>query len=114
MSEEEVHYEDEATDAWTQQRQLDGTAFMYQPITCLAEGKIFIDELIGKDMSFHLEDDPADIIKGGTDDTLFTEQQAEAIEKRVTELYAIEWGEYDCPIGYMMAEERRRNPEKYS
>lgn len=79
-----------------------------KPILNLSQGKAWIEGLCAAGKSFHLEDDPAHIT--GVDDStpFFTPAQAAVIRDRVAELYALDWGELECPIGYLLDVEERR------
>lgn len=75
-------------------------------ITTLAQGKAFIEELYREDALFHFEDDAAEIgnqVDGQWVDK-FTAEQAEKLNKRVEELYELDWSEagHECPIGYAL------------
>jgi hypothetical protein len=79
------------------------------PITDLASGKAWLDALIGADLSFHLEDSPEEIVIGLSGERLFHKADHQLIRERVASLYGFkDWGVYDCPIGYMLAEEAAR------
>lgn len=73
------------------------------PITSVEEGKSFLDALVAEGKMFHLEDDFRDIPSG--QGNLFTEEECASLDMRIPELYALEWAEYDCPIGYVLAKE---------
>jgi len=42
------------------------------------------------------------VIDYATGERAFTDEEAEQLVKRVDEMYALEWGEYECPIGYLL------------
>jgi len=74
-------------------------------ITNLAEGKAYIKWLCESGNSYHLEDDAADIgnfIEAGIFVPTFNPDDAAEYNARAEELYGLDWGEHDCPIGYML------------
>ena len=93
------------------------TDLMRQPITDLDGGKAFCDELIAHDMVFHFEDDPATIISWRPDrfrisKRLFTNAEAAIMRDRVRELYALTWGDHECPIGYVLDQTDAGHPQR--
>lgn len=78
------------------------TELMRQPIADLDGGKAFCNDLIANDMVFHFEDSPETIVKGLSGKRLFSNAEAKVMRERVAELYALEWGAHDCPIGYVL------------
>jgi hypothetical protein len=70
----------------------------------IEDGKAFIEALHGADMMFHFEDSPETIIKGRSDEPLFTRTEAKQVRDRVAELYAMDWATvgHECPIGYAL------------
>jgi len=66
------------------------------------DGEAFLRSLVQSDMSFHLEDNPRDVINGHTGEPLFTEQEAILVDARVNELYQLDWSDCECPIGFML------------
>lgn len=78
------------------------TELMRQPIVDLDAAKAFCDDLIAHDLVFHFEDSPDTIIKGAGGERLFSDAEAEVIAVRVAELYKQNWGEHECPIGYVL------------
>src|SRR5690606_29339030 len=72
------------------------------PITDLASGKAWLEALSAADLTFHLEDDPADIVSGLTGERTFRDEDVPLLRRRVAELYRLDWGIYDCPIGYTL------------
>lgn len=72
------------------------------PVTSLDEGKAWIAELTRLDLMFHFEDSPDTIIRGATGAPLFTDPEAAIVAARVAELYELDWGMHECPIGYAL------------
>ena len=76
------------------------------------EAKQYVDWLITTDKFFHLEDDPATIFETlhydngviTTGNRTFTDREATLVSERVNEMYALQWGAYECPIGYYLAQ----------
>lgn len=56
-------------------------------IASLDEAKGFLTLLHSAGKLFHLEESPETIIKGGTEDRLFTDEEAELLEQRVDEVF---------------------------
>lgn len=85
------------------------------PITTLAQGKAFIEELHAQEALFHFEDSPYEVGKGSASEWehLFTHDEAEEISRRVDELYALDWSEagHECPIGYALEVMKRAETE---
>ena len=75
--------------------------FLEKPITSFEDAKIFIDNLQNNDVLFHFDDDPYDIIAVDGERT-FSDEEAKLIDLRVPELFAQEWGEFECPHGYAL------------
>jgi DNA-binding IclR family transcriptional regulator len=72
------------------------------PIYDLASGKAWLDALNDAGLMFHLEDDPADMIEIETNEPTFFEDDLELLRERVGDLYDLDWGDLDCPIGYCL------------
>ncbi len=66
------------------------------------QAKSYINALVQHGKDFHFDDDPREVIDYGTGERAFTDKEAEAVSKRVGELYQMQWGEYECPIGYLL------------
>lgn len=76
-----------------------------KPIATIEDGKAYIDWLCESGNSYHLEDDAAEIgrfIEAGVFVPSFTLEDAAEYNARAEELYQLDWGEHDCPIGYML------------
>lgn len=72
-------------------------------LTSITLAKDYITKLVAEGMDFHFEDDPHEVITYGTGgERCFTDQEADEIEKRVEEMYALDWGKYECPIGFLL------------
>lgn len=72
------------------------------PIRDLEQGKAWLKAMKDNHLTFHLEDDPASIVSIPSGERLFTDEQAADLRLRVDELYGMDWGQYDCPIGYIL------------
>lgn len=57
------------------------------PIKTKNEAIQFITDLHKNDLTFHFDDDPADIIRVKTGEPLFTETECELMRARVNELF---------------------------
>ena len=66
------------------------------------QAKGFIVALVANGRDYHFDDDPKEVIDYATGERAFTDEEAEQLVKRVDEMYALEWGEYECPIGYLL------------
>lgn len=76
------------------------------PITDLASAKAWVETLYREEMSFHFEDDPADIISyaPGDDGTpLFDPEDIPVVAAALEAAYELEWGAFSCPIGFLLA-----------
>lgn len=73
-------------------------------ITNIDEAKAFIQALHEGGMMFHFEDSPETIgnMVDGQWVRLFTDEEADDMAERVEELYALEWPEHGCPIGFAL------------
>lgn len=76
--------------------------FLHQPIIDRADAEKFIYVLTLKNMMFHFEDDPDDIVVGHSGDPLFLESEFDAVRARVREMYALDWAICECPIGFSL------------
>lgn len=72
-------------------------------ITTVDQGKEYIRHLVDKGLSYHLEDDPTDIVWGNAVKRPMP-QQLRDMRDRADELYHLGdvWEAHGCPIGYMM------------
>ena len=75
-------------------------------ILTINHGKRFIEALNAADLMFHFEDDPADVgnrVDGQWVRT-FSDEEAKHLNKRLTELYNLNWKAvgHECPIGYAL------------
>lgn len=75
--------------------------FLNEEITNIEEAKAFIKTLGDRDLLFHFDDDPYDIIDGDGNRT-FSDEDAKLVDKRVSELFAQKWGEFEDPHGYAL------------
>lgn len=73
--------------------------------------KAWIEGLVTAGLDFHFDDSPETVIWYGTPtegDTrvpgapVFSAEECVIIRDRLARLYEFDWGEYDCPIGYML------------
>jgi len=71
-------------------------------IETIEQAKAFIAGLVDQDKDYHFDDDPKEVIDYATGDRAFTDEEAEQLVKRIEEMCALEWGEYECPIGYLL------------
>lgn len=71
-------------------------------IETIDQAKGFIAGLMEQDRDYHFDDDPKEVIDYSTGERAFTDKEAEQLVKRIDEMYALEWGEYECPIGYLL------------
>ncbi len=76
--------------------------FLAQPIKDRADAELFIATLVDREMLFHFEDSPDDIIMGATGELLFAESEWEDVRARVREMYALDWTICECPIGFAL------------
>lgn len=77
--------------------------FLSTPIRTLEDGKRWLETLARSGRMFHLEDDPADIVRwrDGALLPVFSPDEWPDVRQRVAELYALDWGS-TCPIGYFL------------
>lgn len=81
----------------------DRNELLRRPIKSLDDAKRWIEDLSGLELSFHFEDDPADIVIGLSGVGLFSDEEAMHVKRRVSELYDLTWPEeFQCPIGYLL------------
>lgn len=74
-----------------------------KPIETLDDAKAWIDELVRRRLDFHFDDSPETIEIGLSGFRLWHDDDCAMISDQRDALYCFEWGEYDCPIGYMLA-----------
>lgn len=72
------------------------------PINCIADAERYIRALAHGDKSFHFEDDPATIVDTKSGEPIFTATEAADVSSRVAEMYRLEWGKRECPIGFLL------------
>lgn len=75
--------------------------FLKEEITNTEEAKAFINTLDERGLLFHFDDDPYDII-GMDGSRTFSDEEAKLVDKRVPELFAQKWGEFEDPHGYAL------------
>lgn len=82
--------------------------YLSMSITDLQTGKQYIAGLVDYGTTFHLEDNPAEIICSHNGELLFTKAEVPIVRERVKQLYALKWSKRDggCPIGFMMKIEK--------
>ena len=78
------------------------TEFLNTPLTTEGQARSWIDELITQDKMFHFDDDPKTVIDVKTSERTFSDEEADSLSQRVSELYNFEWEKYECPIGYAL------------
>ena len=71
-------------------------------IETIEQAKGFIAGLMEQDRDYHFDDDPKEVIDYATGERVFTDEEAEQLVKRIDEMYSLAWGEYECPIGYLL------------
>lgn len=76
----------------------DRRAFVFDPITSLGDAAVFLGCLWAFRLEFHLDDDPREIFIG--DRRLFSEDEAEAIKLRVSELSEIDFREISAESAF--------------
>ena len=74
-----------------------------EPITDLKSGMEWIIALDADGRMFHFEDDPESIINIRTNEDTFRAEDAPLLRARIASLYALDWGGFDCPIGFAIA-----------
>jgi len=72
--------------------------FYSRPITNLEEGQTYLRALHGAELMYHLEDDATDIMWSDGD---VTDGMMQAFNDRSEELYELDWGKFECPIGFV-------------
>ena len=75
---------------------------MNMEITNIEQAKSFIEALVAEGKDFHFDDDPREIIDYGTGERVFTDEEAKEISRRLDEMYTLDWGTHQCPIGYVL------------
>lgn len=76
--------------------------FLKNPISSREQGEQFLRDLVKAELSFHLEDSPETIINCRTKERIFSDEEAVVVTQRVNELYALDWSEFECPIGFLL------------
>jgi len=71
-------------------------------ITSIENAQAYIEALVAAGKDFHFDDDPHEVIDHGTGERVFTDEEAEAVCHRLDEMADLDWGEYECPIGYCL------------
>ena len=77
-------------------------------ITNIEQAKAWIEKLVDAGMDFHFDDDPHEVIDYGKRDEhgvyarVFNDDEADLICKRLDEMSTLDWGNYECPIGYVL------------
>lgn len=75
-------------------------AFIHKPITNRQEGEAFIALLLAEGLMFHFEDDVHDVLWAEGNAPTYPELCA--IDQRRNELYELDWGGHECPIGFAL------------
>lgn len=70
-------------------------SFAQKPLTTLEEAKRFIEKLVEHGKQFHFED-PVDDLGH------IPKEMVPIVKARVSEMYEFEWGDFECPIGYLV------------
>lgn len=81
---------------------IDRTELLARKITDIESAQQWIRDLHSLDLLFHFEDSPETIVSTKTDARTFSDAEAQQIKQRIDELYALAWGEHECPIGYAL------------
>jgi|TARA_R110001583_G_scaffold11711_1_gene52655 hypothetical protein len=74
----------------------------------IEQAKAWIEKLVDAGKEFHFDDDPHEVIDYGKRDEhgvcarVFTDDEADLICKRLDEMAGMDWGEHECPIGYVL------------
>ena len=82
--------------------------FFKDRIKTIEQAKAWIETLVADGKDFHFDDDPHEVIDYGKRDEhgvcarVFDDAEADLVCERVDELAAFDWGEYECPIGYVL------------
>lgn len=71
-----------------------------KPITTIVDAKAFIALLFTVELTWHFDDDPVDCLH--ETNPLVSREDAEFLGEQRDALYDFEWGEFDCPIGYLL------------
>lgn len=77
-------------------------SFVHRPITDRASGEAFIALLHANRLMFHFEDDVHDIEWGEVAEAPSYVELC-ALDARRRELYALDWEEHVCPIGFALS-----------
>jgi hypothetical protein len=75
------------------------------PILSRRDAEAFLRKIHAAGLMFHLEDDPATILGRG-ESPLFSPSEIVMLRARIAELYALDWGDHGCPIGYLLQLQR--------
>ena len=69
----------------------------------ITQGVAYIMELQRNDLLFHFDDDPAEVTNCGvTGHPTFTPEEATQIKCRMDELFALDWGVFEDPHGFVV------------
>jgi len=75
-------------------------AFIHKLITDRQEGESFIALLLAEGLMFHFEDDVHDVLWSAGNAP--TGPELDALDARRNELYQLDWGGHECPIGFAL------------
>lgn len=73
-----------------------------RPIVTLDDAMALFAHLSAEDRLFHPEDSAATIVNLANGAMLFSDEEAAAIDDRMAEAYTLEWGDFECPCGYIL------------
>lgn len=73
---------------------------IHRPIATLDEAKAFVQFLQDEGLMFHFEDDVHDVLWAEGNAPTYPELCA--IDQRRNELYELDWGGHECPIGFAL------------
>ena len=71
-------------------------------ITNIEQAKAYIERLVAEGKDFHFDDDPHEVIDYGTRQRVFSDKEADDVSQRLDEMATLDWGNYECPIGYVL------------
>jgi hypothetical protein len=69
-----------------------------EPIACREDAERLLRYLHDHGMTFHPDDDPADLAT-----PLFTEDEARNLRHRMQEASKLDWSEHECPCGFILS-----------
>lgn len=77
------------------------------PLESIKQAAGWLETVSRLDLTWHLEEDPASIhYRDGL--RVFTDGECDELVKRQRELYGFNWGDFECPIGYLLYHEGQK------